>query len=101
MTSRLKIKITDSAQRQIEAAAAWWAEKRPSARGAVHKDLDSILGLLSLQPGMGARARRVSLEGVRRVTLSRIRYYLFYRVSGDSLEVLAFWHTSRGDQPDL
>ena len=33
---------------------------------------------------------RHTLQGVRRVTLSRIRYYVYYRVSGDALEVLAF-----------
>lgn len=101
MTSRLNITITRTAQEQIEAAAKWWSENRTSARGAVREDLDRIFGLLSVQPGMGARARRASLKDVRRVTLSRIRYYLYYRVSGDVIEVLALWHTSRGDEPVL
>lgn len=101
MTARLKIKITRSAREQIQAAASWWTENRASAPGAVLDDLDRILGLLSVQPGMGALARRASLKGVRRVTLSRIRYYLYYRVSGELLEVLALWHTSRDDEPVL
>jgi plasmid stabilization system protein ParE len=101
VTSRLKINITEIAQQQIEDAAEWWSGNRPSAPGAVRNDLDRILGLLAVQPDMGARAQRVSLQSVRRVTLSRIRYYLYYRVSGDVLEVLAVWHTSRGDEPDL
>lgn len=33
--------------------------------------------------------------------LSRVRYYVYYRATGDALEVLAFWHTSRGRQPPL
>lgn len=101
MTSPLQIKVSQNAQAQIEEAAAWWAQNRPFAPGAVRQDLDRILGLLSANPGIGARARRAKLEGVRRVTLSRVRYYVYYRVSGAALEVLAFWHTSRGRQPNL
>ena len=101
MTPALQIKVSQDAQAQIEEAAAWWAQNRPFAPGAVRQDLDRILGLLAVNPGIGARARRAKLEGARRVTLSRVRYYVYYRVSGDALEVLAFWHTSRGRQPNL
>ncbi|MGH8533420.1 MAG: type II toxin-antitoxin system RelE/ParE family toxin [Gammaproteobacteria bacterium] len=54
---------------------------------------------MSTQPGVGTPARHGGLKGVRRVTLSRVRYYLYYRVSEGVLEVLAFRHTSRGRQP--
>ena len=101
MSPPLQIKVSNDAQAQIEEAAAWWAKNRPFALGAVREDLDRILGLLSVNPGIGARARRAKLQGVRRVTLSRVRYYVYYRVSGDALEVLAFWHASRGRQPQL
>ena len=101
MTTPLRIEIADDARAQIAAAAAWWAENRPSAPGAVLQDLDRILGLLSVQPGMGTRARRAKVSGVRRVTLNRIRYYVYYRVVGDSLQVLALWHTSRGEGPSV
>jgi plasmid stabilization system protein ParE len=97
----LQIKISQNARAQIEEAAAWWARNRPSAPGAVREDLDRILSLLAVQPGMGARPRQAKLQAVRRVTLSRIRYYLYYRATDDALEVLAFWHTSRGEQPLL
>jgi len=33
--------------------------------------------------------------------LSRIRYYLYYRATDETLEVVAFWHTSRGRMPPL
>ncbi|HYU24979.1 MAG TPA: hypothetical protein VEO74_07245 [Thermoanaerobaculia bacterium] len=32
---------------------------------------------------------------IRRLTLERIRYYMFYRVTTDRVEVIFFWHTSR------
>lgn len=60
-----------------------------------------MLGLLCVQPALGIRTRRTELPGVRRVTLSRIRYYLYYRVTEDALQVLALWHTSRGQEPIL
>jgi len=101
VSSPLRIKVSLIAQAQIGEAAAWWAENRLSAPGAAREELDRILGLLSVHPGLGARARRAILKDVRRATLPRIRYYLYYRVSDDALEVLAFWHTSRGQEPPL
>ena len=86
---------------QIEEAAAWWAANRASVPGAVREDLDSMFSLLMVQPGMGVRARRATLKSVRRIMLSRIRYYVYYREYNDAIEVLAFWHTSRGDEPSL
>ena len=97
----LRIEITDNARAQIAAAVAWWVDNRPAAPGAVLEDLDGILGLLSMEPAMGTRARRAKLSGVRRITLVRIRYYVYYRVADGALQVLALWHTSRGQEPRL
>ena len=101
MNTPLRIEITDKAQTQISVASAWWAENRPAAPDAIREELDRILGLLRVQPEIGTVARRATLSGVRRVTLSRIRYYLYYRVADDALQVLAFWHTSRDVGPSL
>lgn len=101
MTTPLRVEITDNARAQISTAADWWAKHRPSAQDAVRDDLDRILQLLRVQPAIGTIARRATLSGVRRVILSRVRYYLYYRVADDALQVLAFWHTSRGSEPPL
>ena len=101
MNPPLRIEITDAARGQIAAASTWWADNRAAAPGAVLEELDRILELLGQQPEIGARARRTTLSGVRRVTLSRIRYYVYYRVADDAIQVLAFWHTSRGRGPSL
>ena len=101
MNPPLRIEITDDAQIHIKAAASWWSKNRPASPGAVLEDLDRMLGLLCAQPGLGIRARWTKLPGVRRVTLSRIGYYVYYRVTDDALQVLALWHTSRGQGPSL
>ena len=101
MSAPLRIEITEDAREQIASAVAWLTKNRPSAPGAVLEDLDRAFGLLSAQPALGAQARRTTVSGVRRVTLSRIGYYLYYRVAGDALQVLALWHTRRGRSPEL
>jgi hypothetical protein len=40
-------------------------------------------------------------SGGPRIGLRRIGYLLYYRVSAQRLEVLAFWHARRGAGPDL
>jgi plasmid stabilization system protein ParE len=97
----LRIEITDNARAQISTAADWWAKNRPSAQDAVRDDIDRLLQLLRVQPAIGTIARTATLSGVRRVMLARVRYYLYYRVADDALQVLAFWHTSRGNEPPL
>ena len=101
MSSPLPIKVSPRASAQIETAAAWWAENRPFAPGAIRDELARVLALVSTQPGVGVPARGIKVPGARRLTLGRVRYYIYYRVSEGALEVLAFWHTSRGRQPNL
>ena len=95
----LRVKVSARAQSQIQKAAAWWMENRPSAPGAVRCDISDALELLAEQPGMGALYEGAKTKGVRRLLVGRIRYFIYYRATPDSLEVLAVWHTSRGKQP--
>ena len=89
----------------LETICAKAIEKEPGLRyrsaADMRDDLDRILQLLRVQPAIGTIARRATLSGVRRVTFSRVRYCLYYRVADDALQVLAFWHTSRGSEPPL
>lgn len=101
MNPPLRVEITENARRHIAAAATWWSENRPAAPGAVLEELDHVLGLLCVQSEMGTRARGAGLLGVRRVALPRIRYFLYYRVTDNILQVLALWHASRGQGPSL
>ena len=101
MTRARRVEITAAAQDHIAAASAWWAEHRTAVPDAVIDDLDRVLGLLLVEPEMGTKARSTRLPGVRRVTLSRIRYHLYYRLVDDAIQVLALWHMSRDQGPEL
>lgn len=72
MISSLRIKVSAGALAQIEEAAAWWAQNRPSAPDAIRQDLAETLAILVAQPGIRAPARRSRVRGIRRASL-RIR----------------------------
>jgi plasmid stabilization system protein ParE len=98
-----EIVVSALAAEQIRAADVWWLANRPKAPGAIREDLDRASSLIAVQPDLGARARNASLPDVRRVHLARIRYDLYYRVvkTRAQLEILAFWHASRGNLPPI
>jgi len=101
LTAPLEISILDEAQRDIAEACEWWEENRPDAPNAIRDEIDHAFNLISSQPHVGAPAVTTNLPNVRRLHLGRIRYHLYYRVTSSAVEVLAFWHSSRGSGPPL
>jgi len=99
----LVAQIKPRAQREIERAAEWWAENRPAAPGAIRKDVEAALALLVEEPGIGTKVETKRPDIVRRLYLTRVQYFVYYRyrVRGKFLEVVAFWHASREVGPSL
>ena len=97
----MNVRVTKRAQAHIDRAAQWWDENRDLAPEAFDDDLAKAFLLLSAEPGVGAPVLNVRAEGVKRLHLARIRYHLYYRISGDQVAVLGLWHTSRGSGPSL
>jgi len=97
----MRVRVTKRADAEIDQAASWWEQNRPYARGAVDEELTEAFALLAAQPGIGAPALNARTRGVKRILLARIHYWLYYRVRGDEVAVLALWHTSRGSGPML
>ena len=103
MSQRLPLRFTRRAIREIRAASEWWDANRPAAPDAFRESLESTFLLISTQPEVGALYVNSRSPGVRRVHLSRVHYYLYYRVRQRSkaVEVVALWHTSRYPDPGL
>ena len=69
---------------------------------AFDEELEDLVSQLEREPDVvGQHAR--NMAGRRRVFIKRIRYYAYFRVvnDGQRVQVLAFWHTSRGREPNL
>lgn len=91
--------IKPLAAKQIEAAAIWWREHRPAAPGAIRLDLKAAIDVLVENPGIGTRVDNSRDPELRRLYLARTQYFLYYRLRGHSLEIIAFWHSSRERGP--
>lgn len=101
MSTRYNVEVTDLADGQVLQAALWWRANRPKSPGAVREEFARAIQVLAEQPHLGAKARSERVPGARRFYLRRIRYYVYYRILEDAhvVQVLAFWHASRGTQP--
>ena len=95
----LELFISRRAAREIERVVEWWAANRPAAPSAVPQDLEAAVNVLLVQPDIGARVEEASSPDVRRFHLDRIRYWVYYRVRSNRLEILSVWHISRGTGP--
>jgi len=97
----LVVKVTPIAAEQIQKAAAWWLHNRDKAPKAFKEEIERGFALIAQRPDVGAKATNVKLKDIRRIHLSRIRYFLYYRAMTDRVEVLALWHSSRLKAPIL
>ena len=95
----LRLLISKRAAAQIQRRAVWWEENRPAAPGAVAADFGEAVKLLLEQPGIGAKYDGSRTQGVRRLYLNRLEYFIYYKADKTELRVLAFWGASRGKQP--
>jgi plasmid stabilization system protein ParE len=95
------IEMSNLAKTQIPAPESWWRIHRPTAPNAIREDVERACALIARRPDIGTAARNATLSGVRRLRRDRIRYYVYYQVSPGSqlVEILAFWHASRGHPP--
>jgi plasmid stabilization system protein ParE len=96
-----QLQITARAAGEIERAEAWWRANRLAVPGALREDLKAAFNLLLQQPEVGVKVANARLIGTRRLHLGRIRYFVYYRVTGEALVVLSVWHTSREHEPRI
>ncbi|MBS3964004.1 MAG: type II toxin-antitoxin system RelE/ParE family toxin [Methylomonas sp.] len=97
----LQARVAARAANQVRKASEWWSVNRPSAANAIATDFGEAVSLLVEQPGIGAKYEGSRTVGVRRLFLSRVGYFIYYKAEDGFLHVLAFWHASRDHQPPL
>lgn len=101
MSTRYSVEITHLADQQLRQSASWWRANRPKAPGAIREEFARAVQVLAEQPHIGAQARSDRVPEARRLFLRRIRYHVYYRILEDTrtVQILAFWHASRGSEP--
>ena len=95
----MKVDFTRRAQNQLRAAKAWWRDNRDKAPEAFDEEIARALSLLGINPVAGKLVP--TRPGIRKLTIRRIHYDIYYRIGDDTVEVLAIWHTRRGARPPL
>jgi plasmid stabilization system protein ParE len=81
---------------------SWWIAHRDKAPRLFSEEVERAFALIREAPLIGTRvtARRGT---ARRVLLKGSGYHVYYRVDSarQNVEILLFWHTSRGKLPRL
>jgi plasmid stabilization system protein ParE len=88
------VEASPRAERQIRAARRWWLQNRAKAPEAFDEEIDRAREFLQDVPYAG-KPIRTRHGPARRLTIERIRYYLYYRIQSDRVRLLSLWHTSR------
>jgi plasmid stabilization system protein ParE len=103
MNDRLPVEISSLAAQHIRELESWWRRNRTSAPNAVREELQRAVRLVTMTPFIGHPAVDVELADVRRIHISRIWYFLYYRVAENPrrIEVLALWSESRDGGPPI
>ena len=95
----MKVVYTDTALRDIDNITIWLSEHYPGLGRRVERRLRIVVAHLARWP---ESMRRSKLRpGVRVAPLGRYPYKIFYRVRGDTLEILHIHHAAREPWDEL
>ena len=78
----LRVKIAARAAAEVRRAAEWWTPNQPAAPSAIGTDFSKAVALLAEQPGIGSKYKKSKTVEVRRLYLSRVRYFVYFKVEG-------------------
>ena len=88
----MKLRYSDRAARQIDAALDYIAERSPRGAAVVQQRILAMEALLKDHPYAGYATSRL---GVRRFALTPHPYLVDYLVTGAAIVVMRFRHSSR------
>ncbi len=100
--ARYTVTVASEVDTDYVQAASWWSANREKAPDALAEEVESAIRRLEQYgPRLGKSVERRGGRVWRRMELSRVRYYLYFKVYEETrtVEVLALWHMSRGLQP--
>lgn len=89
----MKVVYTDAALRDLDDITIWLTAHYPGLGAAVERRLRIVVAHVARWPdSMRSSAKR---PGVRVASLGRYPYKIFYRVQGDTIEILHIHHAAR------
>lgn len=93
---------TPEVDTQVRTIDEWWRANRPAAPDLFTEELADCFALLEQLPNIGKRySRYASAPDIRRVPLRASRYHVYYVVRGNTVAVIAVWHSQRGQLPAI
>ncbi len=84
----------------MDAIDQWWTANRADP-DAIVDAISRFVTLVGDQPRLGPQFETSRVRGCRRLLLSDVGYWVYYRVGNERVEVLSFWHVRRGRGPGL
>ena len=85
------IRLTSAAERDVLIAAGWYVDEAPQVLGDFEEEIDRTLLRIGEHPEM----YQVVEAGVRRATVQRFPFSVFYRELSEWVEVVGILHQSR------
>lgn len=89
----MKVIYTPAALRDLDEIADWLAAHHPTFAPAVGHRVRSVVAHIGRWPESAPRSAK--RPDVRVVPVGRYPYRIFYRITGDAVEILHVHHTSR------
>ena len=89
----MKVAYTEDALKDLDDIAAWLAAHYPGVGAAVERRVRMIVAHIARWPESARRA--AGQAGVRVIPLGRYPYKIFYRFTGDAVEILHIHHAAR------
>lgn len=86
-----RVRVRPEAERDIEAASAWYEEQRAGLGREVLHELDAVYERIAKFPFLYAELYR----GLRRVRVRRFPVGVFYLVTRDEIHIVAVLHAAR------
>ena len=90
-----RLLISPAAKREIRKAVTWWRRERSKVPSALTDELRNAFDLLVQHPMAGRPIDDPAFRTVRRLSLNRSHYYLFYEVQSSEIVILGLRHQSR------